>query len=97
MLRQWIGLAVFSATLLPVGVALLTDRVPQRLRPRLEPMRARGLALLALYAAAPLNTVPRLADASPLITLAATGLEAVAALAGCIVVIVAAQRTRVPR
>ncbi|WP_171112614.1 MULTISPECIES: hypothetical protein [Streptomyces] len=97
MLWQWIGLAVFSVTLLPAGVALLIGRIPQRLRPRLDPMRPRGLALLAFYAAAPLNAVPRLADASPSITLAATGLAMVVALAGCIVLIVATQRTRATR
>lgn len=97
MLWQWIGLAVFSVTLLPAGVALLIGRIPQRLRPRLDPMRPRGLALLAFYAAAPLNAVPRLADASPLITLAATGLAMVVTLTGCIVVIVATQRTRATR
>ncbi|MCK8437465.1 hypothetical protein G3I77_32040 [Streptomyces sp. D2-8] len=97
MLWQWMGLAAFSVTLLPAGVALLIGRIPQRLRPRLDPMRPRGLALLAFYAAAPLNAIPRLADASPLITLAATGLAMVVTLTGCIVVIVATQRTRATR
>ncbi|MFF9117607.1 hypothetical protein ACF09Y_18700 [Streptomyces massasporeus] len=97
MLWQWIGLAVFSVTLLPAGVALLTGRVPGRLRPRLDPMRPRGLAVLAFYAAAPLNAIPRLADASPVLTLAATGLGMLVTLAGCIVVMVATQRTRATR
>ncbi|MFH9090793.1 hypothetical protein [Streptomyces sp. NPDC017673] len=97
MIWQWIGLAVFSVTLLPAGVALLTGRVPQRLRPRLDPMLPRGLAFLGFYAAAPLNAVPRLAGASPLITLAATGLAMAVTLAGCTVVIVAIQRTRAAR
>jgi hypothetical protein len=92
---QWIGLAVFSVTLLPAGVALLTGRVPQRLRPRLAPMRPRGLAFLAFYAAAPLNAIPRLVGASPSVILAATGLGMVTILVGCIVVIVATERTRV--
>ncbi|MGW0291439.1 hypothetical protein [Streptomyces tuirus] len=97
MLWQWIGLAVFSVTLLPAGVALLTGRVPRRLRPRLDPMRPRGLAVLAFYAAAPLNAIPRLAGASPVATLAATGLAMMVTLAGCIVVMVATQRTRATR
>lgn len=97
MLWQWIGLAVFSVTLLPAGVALLTGRVPQRLRPRLDPMRPRGLALLAFYAVAPLNAIPRLAGPSPGLTLAATGLAMVVTLAGCIVVMVATQPTRATR
>jgi hypothetical protein len=97
MLWQWIGLVVFSVTLLPAGVALLTGRVPRRLRPRLDPMRPRGLAFLAFYAAAPLNAVPRLAGASPVLTLAATGLAMMVTLAGCIVVMVATQRARATR
>ncbi|BCL23562.1 hypothetical protein ACPCBX_27465 [Streptomyces tuirus] len=97
MLWQWIGLAVFSVTLLPAGVALLTGRVPRRLRPRLDPMRPRGLAVLAFYAAAQLNAIPRLAGASPVATLAATGLAMMVTLAGCIVVMVATQRTRATR
>ncbi|MFE0678887.1 hypothetical protein [Streptomyces sp. NPDC058867] len=92
---QWIGLSVFSATLLPAGVGLLTGRIPQRLRPRLAPMRPRGLALLASYAAAPLNAVPRLVGAPPLITLAASGLAMLVTLSGCIVMIVATQRAGV--
>jgi hypothetical protein len=94
MIWQWIGLAVFSVTLLPAGVALLTGRVPQRLRPRLDPMRPRGLAVLGFYSVAPLNAIPRLIGASPLITLAATGLAMVVTLAGCILVMVATGRTR---
>ncbi|WP_065002216.1 hypothetical protein [Streptomyces sp. H-KF8] len=57
MTRQWTGFGVFSPTLLPAGVAPLTGRVPQRLRP--APMRPRGLSLLAPYTAVPLNAVPR--------------------------------------
>ncbi|MEF9905837.1 hypothetical protein [Streptomyces sp. P9-A2] len=93
MTWQWIGLAVSSLTLLPAGVALLTGHVPQRLRPRLAPMRLRGLCLLAFYTVAPLNAVPRLAGASPSITLAATGLGMLVALAVCITMTVTAQRT----
>ncbi|MFI6012683.1 hypothetical protein ACIBAG_28395 [Streptomyces sp. NPDC051243] len=91
---QWIGLAVFSVTLLPAGVALLTNRVPRRLRPRLTPTRPCGLAFLAFYAAAPLNALPRLAGASPLIILAATAGAMAVTLTGSIVVIVATRRTR---
>ena len=49
MMWQWTGLAVFSLTLLPAGIALLTGHVPQRLHSRLAPMRPRGIALLAFY------------------------------------------------
>ncbi|MEV7995833.1 hypothetical protein AB0O67_29250 [Streptomyces sp. NPDC086077] len=94
MIWHWIGLTVFSLTLLPAGIALLTGRVPQRLRARLTPMRPRGLACLVFYATAPLNAVPRLSDAPSSVIVAGTGLGMVAALAGCAAVIAAAQRPR---
>ncbi|MET8812046.1 hypothetical protein ABZW47_08600 [Streptomyces sp. NPDC004549] len=46
MTWQWIFLAAFSLTVLPLGVALVTGRVPERLRPRLAPARLRGWAFL---------------------------------------------------
>ncbi|OBQ49658.1 hypothetical protein A4U61_32835 [Streptomyces sp. H-KF8] len=90
MTRQWTGFGVFSPTLLPAGVAPLTGRVPQRLRP--APMRPRGLSLLAPYTAVPLNAVPRTPGASPSITLVATGLGTPVIPAGCITAIVTAQQ-----
>jgi hypothetical protein len=51
--------------------------------PCLAPMRPRGLAVLALYAVAPLNTVPRLAEAPPVITLVATATAVIVAAVGC--------------
>ncbi|MER6999184.1 hypothetical protein [Streptomyces sp. NPDC000410] len=83
MIWHWIGLAAFSLTLLPAGLALLTGRIPNRLQARLAPARPRGWALLALWAAAPLNTVPRLADTPSAITLAATATAGAVAVAGC--------------
>ncbi|MDX3238578.1 hypothetical protein PV392_23390 [Streptomyces sp. ME03-5709C] len=94
MIWHWIGLAVFSLTLLPAGVALVVGRVPARLRPRLVPMRPRGSALLALYAVAPLNAIPRLAGASDTFTLAATATGGVMATAGCVLVGVSTQRAK---
>ncbi|MFD5252530.1 hypothetical protein ACFWM5_06740 [Streptomyces bobili] len=92
MIWQWTGLAVFSLTLLPAGIALLTGHVPQRLHSRLTPMRPRGIALLAFYTAAPLNTLPRLAGASTTVTLAATALAGLLTCAGCILVILTGHR-----
>jgi hypothetical protein len=85
MTWHWIGLALFSLTLLPAGLAMITSRIPERLRTRLTPTRARGWAVLALYAVAPLNTIPRLAGASPAITLAATAVAGIVAVTGCAV------------
>ncbi|MFF5809272.1 hypothetical protein [Streptomyces sp. NPDC012746] len=84
MIWQWIGLAVFSLTLLPAGLAMAADRVPARLRARFAPVRAHGWALLALYAVAPLNAIPRLAEASPEVTLALTAAGGVVGAAGCL-------------
>ncbi|MFJ3976493.1 hypothetical protein [Streptomyces sp. NPDC090021] len=89
---QWIGLIAFSLTLLPAAVAMTADRVPRRLRNRLAPVRPRGWALLLIYATAPVNAVPRLAGASPDITLACTLVGGGLAVAGCLVLGVATLR-----
>ncbi|WP_232294975.1 hypothetical protein [Parafrankia sp. EUN1f] len=57
-------LASFSVTLLPAGLALTADRAPRRLRARIGPVRPVGWGVLLIYAAAPVDTVPRLAGAS---------------------------------
>jgi hypothetical protein len=57
-------------------------------------MRPRGWALLALYTVAPLNTIPRLAEAPPVIILMATAAAGVAAAAGCTYAALAPRRTR---
>ncbi|GAQ64984.1 MULTISPECIES: hypothetical protein [Streptomyces] len=94
MTWHWIGLVFFSLTLLPAGLALVSGRIPHSLRHRLAPMRPRGLALLALYAVAPLNAVPRLAEASPVITLVATVTAALVAAVGCTYAALAPHRVR---
>ncbi|WP_318217349.1 hypothetical protein [Streptomyces sp. SCL15-6] len=78
--------------LLPAALALITGRVPQRLRSRLAPTRPRGWALFALYLAAPLNAVRRLAGASPGLTLAATAAAGTLAVTGCVGAALAAHR-----
>ncbi|MFI9610637.1 hypothetical protein ACIHCM_02815 [Streptomyces sp. NPDC052023] len=94
MIWQWLGLALFSVTLLPAGVALLAGRVPRRLRRRPELTRPRGVALLAFCAVAPLNAVPRLAGASASVTLAATALAGAVAVGGCVALMVTPRRAR---
>ncbi|WP_371617052.1 hypothetical protein [Streptomyces sp. NBC_00454] len=84
MTWQWIGLIAFSLTLLPAGLAMAADRIPRRLRAKLTPVRPRGWALLLIYATAPVNAVPRLADAAPGITLACTAAGGALAVAGCL-------------
>ncbi|GAQ65022.1 MULTISPECIES: hypothetical protein [Streptomyces] len=53
MIRHWTGLVSFSLTVLPAGLAMVSGPIPHRLWHRLAPMGSCGLALLALYAAAP--------------------------------------------
>lgn len=86
MLWQWIGLTVFSLTLLPAGLAMAADRAPARLRARLTPVRVHGWAILAIYAVAPLNAIPRLAGAAPELSLALTAAAGIVAVAGCLAV-----------
>ncbi|MGG7569261.1 hypothetical protein [Streptomyces sirii] len=93
MTWQWIGLVLFSLTLMPTGLAMVTGRIPGRLRPRLAPVRPCGWAVLALYAAVPLNAIPRLAGASRAVTVAAIATAGVVAATGCVVVAIAAHRT----
>jgi len=94
MTWHWTGLVFFSLTLLPAGLALVTGRIPHTLRHRLAPMRPRGWALLGLYSAAPLNTIPRLAEAPPVTIVVATAAAAVLAAAGCTYAALAPRRTR---
>ncbi|MFD3696890.1 hypothetical protein ACFWUZ_12180 [Streptomyces sp. NPDC058646] len=82
---HWIGLSVFSLTLLPAGLAMLADRVPRRWRGRLAPVRPRGAAVLLFYATAPVNAVPRLAGASAETTLTCTAIAGALAVAGALV------------
>ncbi|WP_412078760.1 hypothetical protein ACLF6K_35720 [Streptomyces xanthophaeus] len=84
MTWQWIGLAVFTLTLLPAGLAMAADRVPERLRGRLAPVRPRGWSLLLIYATAPVNALPRLAGASADVTLACTAVGGAFAVTGCL-------------
>lgn len=84
MTWQWIGLTVLSLTLLPAGLAMASGWAPARWRARLAPVRARGWALLAIYASAPLNAIPRLAGASPEVTSALTAAAGIVAVAGCL-------------
>ncbi|MFD3328552.1 hypothetical protein [Streptomyces sp. NPDC058701] len=84
MIWQWIGLAVFSLTLLPIGLTMAAGRVPARLRARFAPVRVHGWAILAIYAVAPLNAIPRLIRASPELSLALTVAAGIVAVAGCL-------------
>ncbi|MEU8943606.1 hypothetical protein OHU17_38000 (plasmid) [Streptomyces goshikiensis] len=92
MTWQWIGLTIFSLTLLPAGLAMAAGWTPARLRSRLTPVRPRGWALLAIYAAAPLNAIPRLAGASPQTSLALTAAAGILAVAGCLLAAVTSLR-----
>lgn len=92
MMWQWIGLALFSLTVLPAGLALAANRVPHRLRTWLAPIRPRGWYLLLLYSAAPLNTIPRLAGASSTAILTCTAAGGILCLAGLLLLTIATHR-----
>ncbi|MEW2129726.1 hypothetical protein [Streptomyces sp. NPDC005435] len=94
MTWQWIFLVAFSLTVLPLGLALVTDKVPERLRSRLAPVRPRGWAFLALYAGVLINSVPRLAGAPSSVLMAATVAGGLATLSGLALIAVAGRRTR---
>ncbi len=91
MVWQWIGLALFSLTLLPAGVALAANRVPRRLRTWLAPVRTRGCVLLLYYSAVPLNTIPRLAGFSAA-TRICTAAGCILCLAGLLLLGIATHR-----
>ncbi|MEU6347400.1 hypothetical protein ABZ883_41455 [Streptomyces sp. NPDC046977] len=93
MTWQWIGLTVFSLTVLPAGTAMAANWVPGRLRSRLTPVRLRGWAFLAVYAPAALNAIPRLAGVTPEVILAGVFAGGVLAVGGCVLIAVAARRT----
>ncbi|MFD3825669.1 hypothetical protein [Streptomyces sp. NPDC058625] len=92
MTWHWSGLILFSLTLLPAGLIMVTGHVPERPRTRLVPAPPRAWAVLALYAAAPLNAIPRLAGASPAIASAATATAGVVTATGCGVAAIALHR-----
>ncbi|MFJ9765622.1 hypothetical protein ACIRUY_17580 [Streptomyces erythrochromogenes] len=92
MTWQWIGLTIFSLTLLPAGLAIATGRLPARLPARRRPPRAYGWAVLALYATAPLNAIPRLTGAAPRVSLALTSVAGIVAVAGCLLAALASLR-----
>ncbi|WP_338676487.1 hypothetical protein V1460_28560 [Streptomyces sp. SCSIO 30461] len=83
---HWTGLAVFTLTLPPAALAVLTGRVPHRLRTRPASMCPLGLALPALHAGAPINALPRMTDTSPTATLAATATAGTLAVSACVTV-----------
>ncbi|CAJ62265.1 hypothetical protein; putative membrane protein [Frankia alni ACN14a] len=88
---QWIGLATFSLTLLPAGLALATNHVPRRLRTWLAPIRTRGWVMLLYYSAVPLYTIPRLAGFSAA-TRTCTTAGGILWLAGFLLLVIATHR-----
>ncbi|MFE3857913.1 hypothetical protein ACFXPN_43085 [Streptomyces griseorubiginosus] len=82
MTGHWIGLVLFSLVLFLFGLALANGQVPHQLRRQGPPAQPLGWALLALYAVAPFNAIPRLAEAPPVVILVATAVVGAAAAAG---------------
>ncbi|MGW2558610.1 hypothetical protein ACWCXB_05040 [Streptomyces sp. NPDC001514] len=63
-LHYWIALAVSTAIMLPLPVAMLSGWTPPWMRKRQAGMRLRAYGFLCIYALMPLNGIPRIADAS---------------------------------
>ncbi|KAB1149988.1 hypothetical protein F7R91_03965 [Streptomyces luteolifulvus] len=63
-LYHWIALAVASALMLPLAIALLRGWVPPWTRGRTGGLRLRAYGILCLYGGTLANGVPRLAKAS---------------------------------
>ncbi|WP_229841461.1 hypothetical protein, partial [Streptomyces brasiliensis] len=61
---QWIGLAVSTALIVPVSVAMLAGWTLPWMRKRKAGMRLRAYGFLCIYAFIFVNSVPRIADAS---------------------------------
>ncbi|MEU2629993.1 hypothetical protein [Kitasatospora sp. NPDC007106] len=82
-LYHWTTLAVSTALLLPIPVAVLAGWTPPWMRERRAGMRLRAYGVLCFYALAPLNGLPRIADASAGTVMACTaaGLGLIAAAA----------------
>lgn len=70
-LYHWIALAVASALMLTPAIALLRGWVPRWMRRRTGGLRPRAFALLCLYGGMLANGVPRLANASYDVVMAA--------------------------
>ncbi|MCU7821427.1 hypothetical protein [Kitasatospora sp. DSM 101779] len=63
-LYHWTALAVCTALLLPVPVAVLAGWTPPWMRQRQAGMRLRAYGVLCTYAIALVNGIPRIADAA---------------------------------
>jgi hypothetical protein len=63
-LYHWTALAVSTALMLPVSVAILAGWTPPWMRKRQAGMRLRAYGLLCVHALMLVNGVPRIADAS---------------------------------
>ncbi|MET9808094.1 hypothetical protein [Streptomyces halstedii] len=63
-LYHWVALAVSTALMLPLPVAILAGWTPPWMRRRQAGMRLRAYGVLCVYAFMLINGIPRIADAS---------------------------------
>ncbi len=63
-LYHWIALAVSTALMLPMPVAILAGWTPPWMRKQQAGMRLRAYGILCIYALMLFNGIPRIADAS---------------------------------
>ncbi|MFD5493793.1 hypothetical protein ACFYY3_02725 [Streptomyces sp. NPDC001812] len=71
-LYHWIALAVFTALILPLSVAILAGWTPPWIRKRQAGIRLRAYGFLCVYGLALVNGIPRIADASYEVVMACT-------------------------
>ncbi|KNE83973.1 MULTISPECIES: hypothetical protein [Streptomyces] len=94
---HWIGLAVSTALMLPVPVAMLTGWVPPSMRKRQAGRRLRAHGFLCCYALVLLNAIPRIADASYETVMACMGVGFVFIAAAGVLFLLAARKDALAR
>ncbi|MFD7714103.1 hypothetical protein [Streptomyces sp. NPDC059786] len=91
-LYHWAVLAVSTALVLPLSVAILAGWTPPRPRNRRAGMRLRAHGLLCVYALILVNGVPRVADASAETVMVCTGTGFVFLAAAAVLFLLAGRR-----
>ncbi|MEU4683924.1 hypothetical protein [Streptomyces xinghaiensis] len=94
---HWIGLAVSTALVLPVPVAILAGRTPPSLRKRPAGLRLRAYGFLCGYALVLLNSIPRIADASYETVMACMGIGFGFIAAAAVLFLLAARKDSLAR
>ncbi|MDJ0380154.1 hypothetical protein [Streptomyces sp. G-G2] len=90
-----LALAVATVLLVPLALAMLAGRTPLRLPDRAA-RRAFAWALLCLYALAPLNAIPRMADTPAVVVTSCSAAGLVFVVAAAVLLFRTARRLSGP-